>query len=304
MRLGVIDCGSNSVRLVVYEVKGGRESRREGKPFRTLFDEKKMAGLSSYVEDGVLTAAGIDKAASVLGDLLRLADNLKCERVGIFATAVLRNCANSRAATQIIEEAIDHKVHVLTAKEEAHLGFVGASIGRDLDAGTLIDIGGGSAELTALRPDGDHAGISLPGGCVAFYARYVRLVMPTIDECRAMAEAFNELLNEAGDLAPYRTTAAFGIGGSLRAVSKLLAQVRESEKPTTVTREDIDELFALLERDPSAYAHAVVKAAPDRVHSLTPGMAIARTLTERLGVQKITLCKYGIREGYLLDRML
>lgn len=299
--IGVIDCGSNSVRLVVYEVKDDRE---KAKPFRTLVDEKKMAGLSSYVESGELTEAGINKATSVLSDLLRLADNLKCDHVGIFATAVLRNCTNSASATDRIENAIDHKVHVLSAKEEAHLGFVGASIGRDLKTGTLIDIGGGSAELTALQPDGDHAGISLPAGCVAFYARYVSRVIPTQRECRAMNRAARRLLADAEDLGPYQTPTAFGIGGSLRAISKMLAQVRASERPTSITREDIDGLFDLLAYDPSAFSHNIVKASPDRVHSFTPGMIIARALMERLGIQEITLCKHGIREGYLLDRML
>lgn len=145
-RLGVIDLGSNSVRLVVYETK--REDA--AKPFRTLVDEKKMAGLAAYVTDGALSSAGIARAVTVLSDLLKLADNLNCARVDIFATAVLRNCANSKAATAAIETAINHRVRVLSAREEAHLGFVGASIGTPLAAGTLIDVGGGSTELTAL----------------------------------------------------------------------------------------------------------------------------------------------------------
>ena len=184
-RLGVIDLGSNSVRLVVYETK--REDA--AKPFRTLVDEKKMAGLAAYVTDGALSSAGIARAVTVLGDLLKLADNLNCARVDIFATAVLRNCANSEAATAAIETAINHRVRVLSAREEAHLGFVGASIGTPLAAGTLIDVGGGSTELTALAADGDHAGISIPFGCVLAYANYVRCVIPTPAECRTIADA-------------------------------------------------------------------------------------------------------------------
>lgn len=201
-RLGVIDLGSNSVRLVVYETK--REDA--AKPFRTLVDEKKMAGLAAYVTDGALSSAGIARAVTVLSDLLKLADNLNCARVDIFATAVLRNCANSEAATAAIETAINHRVRVLSAREEAHLGFVGASIGTPLAAGTLIDVGGGSTELTALASDGDHAGISIPFGCVLAYANYVRCVIPTPAECRTIADAFRKELQALPNLEGYRSS--------------------------------------------------------------------------------------------------
>lgn len=300
-RLGVIDLGSNSIRLVVYETRRADAT----KPFRTLVDEKKMAGLSAYATDGTLSAAGIARAADVLGDLLRLAANLDCARVDIFATAVLRNCANSEAATKAIEEAIGHEVRVLSAREEAHLGFVGASIGQPLEAGTLIDIGGGSTELTALAPDGDHAGASLPLGCVLAYADYVRCVLPTPAESRAIADAFRAELATLPNAEGYRSERLYGIGGSVRAVAKMIAVVwGDGVRPQSITTADMEGLFDLLQGDVSSFAHRAVKAAPDRLHSLVPGMIILRTLMEELGAREVVPCKYGIREGYLITHML
>ena len=300
-RLGVIDLGSNSVRLVVYETK--REDAV--KPFRTLVDEKKMAGLAAYVTDGALSNAGIARAVAVLGDLLKLADNLNCARVDIFATAVLRNCANSEAATAAIETAINHRVRVLSAREEAHLGFVGASIGTPLAAGTLIDVGGGSTELTALAADGDHAGISIPFGCVLAYANYVRCVIPTPAECRTIANAFRKELQALPNLEGYRSERLYGIGGSVRALAKMVAAVwGDDTRPKSISRKDMEGLADLLQGDVSVFAHRAVKAAPDRVHSLVPGMIIVRTLAEELGAAEVIPCKYGIREGYLVTHML
>lgn len=300
-RLGVIDLGSNSVRLVVYETK--REDA--AKPFRTLVDEKKMAGLAAYVTDGALSNAGIARAVAVLGDLLKLADNLNCARVDIFATAVLRNCANSEAATAAIEAAIDHKVRVLSAREEAHLGFVGASISAPLAAGTLIDVGGGSTELTALAADGDHAGISIPFGCVLAYANYVRCIIPTPAECRTIADAFRKELQALPNLEGYRSERLYGIGGSVRALAKMVATVwGDDTRPKSISRKDMEGLADLLQGDVSVFAHRAVKAAPDRVHSLVPGMIIVRTLAEELAAAEVIPCKYGIREGYLVTHML
>lgn len=305
-RLGVIDLGSNSVRLVIYEAKKDPASP---KPFRILADEKKMAGLAAYVVDGIFTAAGIARAASILSDHLRIGRNLSCDRIDIFATAVLRNCANSAVAVAAIEEAIEHPICLLSASEEAALGLAGAAIGRDLGCGTLVDIGGGSTELTALAEDGrpraEAGGVSLPQGSVSSYARYVSLVLPTAAECRTIAENLRSQLEQLGNTDCYRNERFYGIGGSVRAIVKMQSQALGiPSKPPLIERSAIDALFQLLEEDASAFAHSAVKASPDRVHTLVPGMVIVRTLMEELGGREIVVCKYGIREGYLLERML
>lgn len=305
-RLGVIDLGSNSVRLVVYEAKRDASAP---KPFRTLADEKKMAGLSAYVEEGRFTKAGIARAADILGDHLRIARNLGCERVDIFATAVLRNCENSAVAVASIEEAVEHPIALLSAADEAALGLAGARIGQKLGPGALIDIGGGSTELTALDEEGRARktadGVSLPQGSVSSYAQFVRLVLPDAAECRAIAERFQALLGGMDALAPYRCRHLWGIGGSVRAIAKMQTQaLGVPAKPALVARGALDALFDLLRHNESAFAHSAVKACPDRVHTLVPGMVIARTLMEALGAEDVTVCKYGIREGYLVERML
>lgn len=305
-RLGVIDLGSNSVRLVIYEAK---KDPAASKPFRILVDEKKMAGLAAYVVDGTFTAAGIARAASILSDHLRIGRNLSCDRIDIFATAVLRNCANSAVAVAAIEEAVEHPICLLSAAEEAALGLAGASIGRELGCGTLVDIGGGSTELTALAEDGRPraaaGGVSLPQGSVSSYARYVDLVLPTAAECRAIAEGLRAQLEQLGNVDLYRNERFYGIGGSVRAIVKMQSQALGiPAKPPLIERAAIDALFQLLEDDAGAFAHSAVKASPDRVHTLVPGMVIVRTLMEELGGREIVVCKYGIREGYLLERML
>jgi exopolyphosphatase/guanosine-5'-triphosphate,3'-diphosphate pyrophosphatase len=303
-RYGIIDLGSNTVRLVVYDVKASLDELRARTPsekfFKIIIDKKKMAGLAAYVVKDELTQEGINLTVRTLQNLLGLAANVHCDKVHIFATAFLRNCKNNEEASRTIERRINKKVNILSAKEEAHLGFVGASLTQPLVEGALIDIGGGSTELTALRPDGDHHNISLPAGCVSLYAQEVKCVIPSTEECAAMGHAFSNLLEENGGIKPYATKHAYAIGGSVRAIAKLYATVHElSPRPRRITIEQIDSLFDLLDHDQGAFAHYVVKAVPERVHSLVPGMVIARTLLEKMGARDITLCKYGVREGYL-----
>ena len=95
---GVIDLGSNSIRLVIYEVKDDRRSTYSSKDFKSIINDKVMAGLAAFVEDGVFTPDGVDRAVNVLKSHMKRVRYFGCKRVDVFATAVLRNAANCTEA--------------------------------------------------------------------------------------------------------------------------------------------------------------------------------------------------------------
>lgn len=305
---GVIDLGSNSIRLVVYDAKEPRSG--SGKPiakkdFKSIINEKKIAGLAAYVQDGVFTRAGIDRAVDVLQEHLKHARNLNCDRISVFATAVLRNCSNSAEAVRAISDAIGLPIDLLSEHDEAHLGFVGATCDRTIDNGTLIDIGGGSTELTAIVDGKDTHGVSLGQGSVSSYAQFVNMILPTDDEMHAIEDAFKDRLATLGDLDPYRATRLYGIGGSTRAISKMYGMAFCSGvRPKLIELHQVDALLTMLARNRETFAHIAVKAVPDRLHTLVPGCLITITLMRELGARSIEICKYGVREGYLIERIL
>ena len=100
----VIDLGSNSIRLVVYDVKDAHKRTCTNKDFKSLINDKVMAGLSAYVVDGVFTQDGIDRAVSVLRGHAKRARYFDCEKMEVFATAVIRNALNCEEAVAAIEE--------------------------------------------------------------------------------------------------------------------------------------------------------------------------------------------------------
>lgn len=150
---GVIDLGSNSVRLVIFDVKDGISKKKPitCKDFRSIINDKVMAGLSAYVEAGEFTQEGIARAVDVLSGHLKRARYFNCVRTDIFATAVLRNCTNSRKAICAIEEAIGAPVNLLSARDEAHLSFAGASCDRTIEKGTVVDLAAGQPNSSASR---------------------------------------------------------------------------------------------------------------------------------------------------------
>ena len=163
-RYAVIDVGSNTVRLCAYDVPK-KKSVRGGKP-RKIIDVKESIGLSAFVEPpaggfsmdgsrpGTMTQAGIDAAAKAVKRQVKRAQAVCADQVWVFATAALRNCANSATAVAAVEEEAGAAVEVLSGEEETRLGLLGARLAFPLEEGVLIDVGGGSTEVTRLFAEG------------------------------------------------------------------------------------------------------------------------------------------------------
>ncbi len=307
---GVIDLGSNSIRLVIYEVGNDRKRTYTNHDFHSLLNDKVMAGLSAYVQDGTFTQAGVARAASVLKGHVKRSKYFQCKRLDVFATAVLRNCENSAWAVSAVEEASGMRIHLLSAREEAHLGFRGATCDREIERGTLMDIGGGSTELTRIEGGTDSHNVSIPQGSLSSYAHFVGHVFPTREEERAIADAFRAATETLPDFGSFRAKRFYGVGGSVRAAAKMLAVAngtggREtSDRPKEISSETLAFLLDLLHRDPKTFSHLAAKAAPERIHTLVPGCVIAQTALAEFEARTLEICKYGVREGYLIERML
>lgn len=302
---GVIDLGSNSIRLVVYEVKGDGPAARASKSFKSLANDKVMAGLAAYVSDGVFTDAGIEKAASVLRGHAKRAGYFDCKRLDVFATAVLRNASNCREAVAAVEERSGLSISLLSAQDEAHLGFVGATWDREVEQGTLVDIGGGSTELTRIEGGRDFDNASIGQGSLSSFAHYVRGILPTAAESEAIACGLRTRLEELPHARAYRAPVLYGIGGSVRAAAKMRAQAAgDIVRPKSMTADEIRAILEWCHEDPDAFAHTALKASAERIHTLVPGCAILLALFEELGAERLEICKYGVREGYLIERML
>ncbi len=300
---GIIDLGSNTIRLVVFSVE---EETADHKPsFRALINQKKMAGLSTYVVEGVLTQEGINKAVEVLTKHLETLSNFDCKRSAILATAVLRNCTNSKEAVKAISEAIGMPIDLLSGAEEARLGFVGACLRNPMDQGTLIDIGGGSTEITAIRKGQRQESLSVGEGSVSSYSKYVSLLLPDEDEIRSIEKSFDRQLDEIKDPSLFRSDVLYGIGGSVRAAAKLAgAAFYDGATPTELEAYEIGALRQLLRTDPSRFSHLAVKAVPERIHSIVPGCVIISELLAFTRAKSLVICKYGLREGYLVEHLL
>ena len=320
----MIDTGSNTIRLAVFEVSSsypfpsvairsvettqtshaGPSSSFDERncEIKEIVDLKNTAGLSNYVKNGVFTRAGVDKAVSVLREQIKCAENLGCDETFIFATAVLRNVKNSREATLSIEEAIGKRVELLGGEEEAGLGLKGAFYGTDVESGVLIDLGGGSCEITKFSRD-DFETASLKVGCVSTYSQFVASVLPNKKECGKIVSCVRAKLKSCS-LKLQGEKGVWGIGGSVRAIAKFTREMKNLEKtPKHVRLSDIKDMLDFLKKNENGFAHIAVKAVPDRIHSVVPGCIIIGEILKATGAIQLDICKGGLREGFLLKKL-
>ena len=181
MKQAIIDIGSNSMRLTVYEVAG--------EAFKILFREKSMAGLAGYVEEGRLSPEGIARACSGLLEFRETLAALDITAVAVFATASLRNIFNTAEAVWAIQTATGFSVEVLSGTEEALLGYYGAGLEVHCTSGAFLDIGGGSTEVVVFDQGQPVQSASFRMGSLSLYRSYVKKILPGDGALKRMKEA-------------------------------------------------------------------------------------------------------------------
>lgn len=298
MNQAVIDIGSNSMRLTAYELDGSGA-------FRILFREKLMVGLAGYVENGVLSDDGIRCACSGLSDFKNTVEALGIGRTSVFATASLRNIRNSAEAVNAVSRASGLEVEVISGEEEALLGYIGAMREISIESGVFADIGGASTELVRFENGNPVVTTSYGVGSLNLYRMCVKKILPN----EAARKRINEELAESltgRSLSRYgRTRDLVCVGGTARAVLKIAKRVCNlSDDAGAITRSQLMKTCDELCEGDRRSVDLILRSEPDRIHTIVPGIMILRHIVTSLDAQRLIISKYGVREGYLCQRIL
>ncbi len=298
MKYAIIDIGSNTIRLCVSEVEG--RNRQE------LFHSKIVAGLASYVENGVLTKEGIQRAGDALTEFQQLLSHLEIDQTAVFATASLRNISNTDDAIVKIQKKTGLTIDLLSGSEEAVMGYYGIRGSVRAEEGILLDIGGGSTEVTYFTADGPHQCRSFSLGSLNLYSRCVKEgVLPTQEERKKMKRLIARIFDGEELQGFARSEQLCAVGGSARAILKL-ANVAFALDPENsgLPLERLKELRKRLCKQDRQSIDLILKHCPDRVHTVIPGLLILESLAKRLGAVSIEVSRNGVREGYLWHKLL
>ena len=301
MNYGVIDLGSNTVRLSVYGYDHDHHQ------IKKIFTKKEVVGLATYVTSGELSPEGIEQAIVVLKDFQELSHLVNVSHLYVFATASLRNIHNGRAVAKLIEEKTGVFIDILSGDDEATLGFKGISQIMKLDQALMIDIGGASTELVWVKDGKPVHFTSVPVGCLNLYLKHVSNLMPTGDEIRDMKSVIKKHIEKL-DWAVPPDIQMIGVGGTCRASVKLSNRLFELAKDREfIEYKHLREIGMRLkgcDSEKTGVYHTIYKIVPERIFTISSGMTILRCVMKKFDCNRVTISQYGVREGYFIDRVI
>ncbi|EGK61635.1 hypothetical protein HMPREF9081_0419 [Centipeda periodontii DSM 2778] len=295
----IIDIGSNTIRMAVYQI--------EGRTFDLLLKRKHTVGLAGYLDKGRLVREGIEKTVKILRGFTDFIETFGIAHVHAFTTAALRSATNSRAAVEEITRRTGVPIRVISGDEEAAYDFIGATQSIAHADGIMADIGGGSTEIIHYIGHEMRGRWSLPLGSLAMTKAHVAGLLPTPDECAAIRAAVEAVLEDAFDVRALCARHMVGMGGVLSSASRMHRLLYPDEMPRllrTVHLPVMIDLFGsgrkLSERDTAV----LLRSAPDRLHNIVPGMIIASVLAETFDAEDILYSDSGVREGYIWKEII
>ena len=297
MLYGIVDIGSNTVKLNVYRYKDNDIS--------VVFSKKENLGLIFYIKNGKLTNKGIEKLVNVLKNMKNDLDYSKIENYSFFSTAALRNIENTAHVTQIIKDKVNIEIDVLSGEEEGKLSFIGSISTIKKDNGILIDVGGGSVEIVLFKNKKIKAGYSIPIGSLKIYNEYVSDMIPDEKECNLIKERIYSELERIDFNNDEKILFMCGVGGGIRTIEKILVDLNlQKKKADLINVKLLEQLETELNHNNKDTYCKILHVKPSRIHTLVPTLLIVESITSYFGCEELQISKFSVREGYLYTKML
>ncbi|AZN40233.1 Ppx/GppA family phosphatase [Paenibacillus albus] len=294
-RIGIIDIGSNSIRLVVYE-------RTVGGANRVIDGSKHSARLSEQLDEaGALPEQSIDELVDMMNHFRLICAHHRTGHIRAVATAAIRNATNQSHILHRVEAESGLTIELLSGEQEADYGYLGMINSMATENGFLIDIGGGSTEVSLFKNRKLVHAISFPFGCVSMTKRYAKGGMLSDQQLKELEKHIEDKVEQETWLRNSPNLPLVGIGGTARALGKVHQAHVKYPFPSTnnypIDAASTDELFELLRQQPLDKRNKVPGLSKERVDIIVPGIAILRTIYRAIGASHYLICAAGLRDG-------
>jgi len=291
-RAGIIDIGSNSIRLVIYDGPARIPA--------ILFNEKVMAGLGKGVSrNGALDVTAMDRALASLTRFKRLAEQMGVGQPRTVATAAVRDASNGM---MFLDRVIDLglQVELLSGEDEARMAGLGVLAAIPDADGIVGDLGGGSLELVRICDGEVLKSSSFPFGVL-------RLEALKAKGPRALGAIVAKALRKSGWIGEGEGLPFYMVGGSWRSLARVDMHLNDYPLPIVhhyrMEQENAQHLVRVLAQLDKKRLRDVVGLSGSRIPSLKHAATLLSHVTRHLGSSELVVSAYGLREGLLYSRL-
>jgi len=292
-----VDIGSNSVRLKIARLQRGR--------LHALHEDREVTRLGEGVfSSGFLTPESVAETVKVLRRFHRATQQVVTDSVRVVATSAMRDARNAQAFLEWVRSATGWKVEIVSGVEEARLIHLGLVSGARIDQfpTLMLDLGGGSCELTVSQGGHIRDAVSLPLGAVRLTNEFLRHDPPRKGELTSLrgfvAREVNKVVNRITAAKIKNVVATSGTAASLAAVASHFGRSKSRQR-NVVSRGDMARMAKRISRLPVAERRKIEGIGPRRAEIIVAGAAVYHELVERLRLKGFRYSPLGLRDGIL-----
>jgi exopolyphosphatase/guanosine-5'-triphosphate,3'-diphosphate pyrophosphatase len=301
-RLGIVDLGSNTTRLVIYEYEPGYR-------FRLADEVREIVRLREGMgETNILRAAAIERALNALRMFHALCRAMNVTEVIVVATSAVRDSANSAPLLARAQAETGWPLRVLSGEEEGYYGALGAINSTGLREGYVLDLGGGSVQITEVRGGLPGRSVSLPLGALRLTELFLGSDQVKPERVARLLAYVQQHLTALDWFRARPGDSLVAIGGTIRNLAQIDQAQQQLPLDTvqgyTLKAATIHELADRLWRLSLKRRLAVPGMQEDRADIIHAGVLVYSALLRHSGFEELTVTRQGLREGVFYERFL
>ncbi len=298
LRVAIIDLGSNTARMIIMQAVPGYS-------FRLADEIREVVRLRQGLTPDGLSPEAEERAFSTLRLFKRFCDSAHIHVILATATSAVREAANGPAFVERVEREIGLTLQVLTGEREAYYGVIGALNEVPMNDGIVLDIGGGSAQLSQVTGSRVIASQSHTLGALALTDQFIRTDPATEAEVSAVQNHIQKTLNRIPWLAPAPNQGLIGLGGTIRNLARIEANRLNYPLYTlhgfSLNLSSVEKSIDQFRKLPLEKRQKIPGLQSDRADIILPGAIVLREVMRRTGLDAITISMSGLREGVFLE---
>ena len=303
MRVGTIDIGTNSMRLLIADYKNNKIENREKYINTTRIGQ-------GVDKEGYITEEAMQRNLKALKEFSDKCKEEKCEKVYCMGTSALRDSKNGQDFVNRAKELTNIDVKIICGDEESNLGFMGVLEGTDgnkKDDILVIDIGGGSTEFIIGNEEGIKFCKSENVGALRMTEKFITTDPISDEEFNAMTDFIEETISSTLDNVKHmHISKLVGIGGAITSLSAMNQQLEvysmEKVHNSVVTKKDLEKILQNLKNMTLNDKKTIKGLQPKRADIITAGVKILHIIMKKLEFETIVISEYDNLEGLLCQK--